>query len=42
MTEQLCLVGSDGEGRDVVQRRFQRKYRPNQSPRLSGFAKKVQ
>src|SRR5437764_15344894 len=42
MTEQTCLVGSDGEGRDVVQRRFQWKHRPRQFARLSGFAQKVQ
>ena len=28
MTEQLGLFGGDGEGRDVVQRRFQRQDRP--------------
>src|SRR5439155_25991444 len=42
MTEQLSLFGGDGEGRDVVQRRLQRQYRPRQLARLSGFFQKVQ
>ena len=42
MTEQLSLVGGDGEGRDVVQRRGQRQNRPRQCARLSGFLQKVQ
>ena len=28
MTEQTGLIGGDGEGRDVVQRRYQRHDRP--------------
>src|SRR3569833_54512 len=40
--EQTGLVGSDGEGRDVVQRRDKRQYRLRQSARLSGFFQKVQ
>src|SRR5438067_11097705 len=42
MSEQLCLAGGDGEGRDVVQRRFERQYHPRQLARLSGFGEKVQ
>src|SRR4051794_12057661 len=42
MTEQLGLAGVDGEGRDVVQRRGKRQYRPRQLARLSGFFHKVQ
>jgi hypothetical protein len=42
MTEQTGLVGGDGEGRDVVQRRGQRQYRPRQLAGLSGFLQKVQ
>src|SRR4029077_19909375 len=42
MPEQTGLVGSDGEGRDVVQRRIKRQYRPRQCARLSGFLQKVQ
>ena len=42
MSEQLCLAGGDGKGRDVVQRSFQRKHRPRQVARLSGFVQKVQ
>src|SRR5690348_9419193 len=42
LTEHFGLTGSDGEGRDVVQRRGQRQYRPRQCARLSGFFQKVQ
>src|SRR5206468_10800755 len=42
MTEQLGLIGGDGEGRDVVQRRLKRNNRPIELPRLSGLAQKVQ
>src|SRR5579884_515674 len=42
MTEQTSLIGGDGEGRDVVQRRVKRQYRPRQCARLSGFLQKVQ
>src|SRR6478672_5969043 len=37
MTEQLGLIGADGEGRDVVQRRSERQHHPRQLARLSGF-----
>src|SRR4029453_9213362 len=42
VTEQLGLIGGDGEGRDVVQRRLKRQYRPRQLARLSDFGEKVQ
>ena len=41
-TEQLRIVGSDGEGRDVVQPRDERENRPIKGARLSGFVEKVQ
>src|SRR6185369_7547088 len=42
LTEQFGLTAVDGEGRDVVQRRGQRQYRPRQCAPLSGFLQKVQ
>src|SRR5438874_1493075 len=42
MTEQLSLIGGDGEGRDVVPRRLKPNNRPIELPRLSGLAQKVQ
>ena len=42
VTEQLSLIGGDGKGRDVDQRRFKRNNRPIDAPRLSGFTQKVQ
>ena len=42
MTEQLRFLGSDGEGRDVVQPRRERQNHPRQVARLSGLVQKVQ
>src|SRR5881394_124856 len=42
MTEQRCLLGGDGEGRDVVQPRDKRENRPIKGARLSDFGQFVQ
>ncbi len=42
MAEQLGVLGGDGEGRDVVQPRRKRQYRPVKLPRHSEFLEEVQ